>query len=155
MNVGYFARSIADGDPIEVDGLVLRSMHTPGHTDDSYSFQVDGRVFTGDTPLIGGTGRTDLASGDPRAQYDSLFNKLLKLPGETLVFPGHDYKGNRMSTIATEIASNPRLRNRSVEDYVLTMNGLRLPWPRLMDVAIPANIGLGINSGRDKRSDRR
>ncbi len=106
---------------------------------------MDGRVFTGDTLLIRGTGRTDFQNGDPRAQYDSIFNKLLKLPDETLVYPAHDYKGDTVSTIAEEKLFNPRLKVKSVEEYVDLMNNLKLPNPKMMDVAVPANMHIGLH----------
>ena len=102
------------------------------------------RVFTGDTLLIRGTGRTDFQNGDPRAQYDSIFGRLLKLPDETLVFPAHDYKGDTVSTIGEEKAFNPRLQVKSVDDYVALMNGLNLSNPKMMDVAVPANVRQGL-----------
>jgi glyoxylase-like metal-dependent hydrolase (beta-lactamase superfamily II) len=135
---------VDDGARIDVDGLCLRAMHTPGHTEDSYCFLVDGRVFTGDTLLIRGTGRTDFQNGDPAAQFDSLFNKLLKLPDHTLVYPGHDYRGDTCSTIGKEKALNPRLQVGSVDEYVALMNGLNLPKPTMMDVAVPANLRMGL-----------
>ena len=101
-------------------------------------------MFTGDTLLIRGTGRTDFQNGDPRAQYDSIFNKLLKLPDETLVFPAHDYKGDTVSTIGEEKAFNPRLRVKSIDEYVDLMNNLNLPNPKMMDVAVPANMRVGL-----------
>jgi sulfur dioxygenase len=101
------------------------------------------RVFTGDTLLIRGTGRTDFQNGDPRAQYDSIFNKLLRLPDETLVFPAHDYKGETVSSIGEEKAFNPRLKVKSVDEYVALMNNLNLPNPKMMDVAVPANMRVG------------
>jgi rhodanese-related sulfurtransferase len=101
------------------------------------------RVFTGDTLLIRGTGRTDFQNGDPRAQYDSIFNKLLKLPDDTMVFPAHDYKGETVSTIAEERAYNPRLQVKSIDQYVELMNNLNLPNPKMMDVAVPANMKVG------------
>lgn len=104
---------------------------------------MDDRVFTGDTLLIRGTGRTDFQNGDARAQYDSLFNKLLKLPEETLVYPGHDYKGWTVSTIGEEKRYNPRLQAQSVDAYVNVMNNLNLPNPKYMDVAVPANLACG------------
>lgn len=134
---------INDGETLDVDGLKLQALHTPGHTDDSYSYRLADRVFTGDTLLIRGTGRTDFQNGDPYAQYDSLFNRLLKLPEETLVYPGHDYKGWTVSTIGEELRYNPRLQVRSVEEYVALMRSLHLPDPRLMDVAVPANLRCG------------
>ena len=119
-------------------------MYTPGHTDDSYSFLCGDRVFTGDTLLIRGTGRTDFQNGDPRAQYESLFGRLLKLPDETLVYPAHDYKGDTVSTIGEERAHNPRLQVRSPEEYVELMNNLRLGSPKIMDVAVTANMRQGL-----------
>jgi len=118
-------------------------LYTPGHTDDSYSFLMRDRVFTGDTLLIRGTGRTDFQNGDARAQYDSIFNKLLKLPEETMVFPAHDYKGETVSTIGEEKAFNPRLQVKSVDEYVELMGKLNLPNPKMMDVAVPANMRVG------------
>lgn len=137
------SRRVEDGETIDVDGLKLQALYTPGHTDDSYSFRMRDRVFTGDTLLIRGTGRTDFQNGDARAQYDSLFNKLLKLPPETLVYPAHDYKGWTVSTIGEEIRHNPRLQVHSVEEYVHIMQQLKLPDPKLMDVAVPANLECG------------
>ncbi|MGB5234684.1 MAG: MBL fold metallo-hydrolase [Candidatus Macondimonas sp.] len=134
---------VQDGEIIAVDGLTLRALYTPGHTNESYSFLMDDRVFTGDTLLIRGTGRTDFQNGDARAQYDSLFNKLLKLPEDTLVYPGHDYKGWTVSTIGEEKRYNPRLQVSSVEAYVNIMNDLKLPNPKYMDVAVPANLACG------------
>jgi sulfur dioxygenase len=144
-------RRVADNEIIELDGLKLRALHTPGHTDDSYSFVMDDRVFTGDTLLIRGTGRTDFQHGDAAAQYDSLFGKLLTLPEQTLVYPGHDYKGWTVSTIGEERAHNPRLQVPSRDAYVAQMNTLRLPNPRLMDVAVPANLACGKGAPRDAR----
>ena len=102
------------------------------------------RVFTGDTLLIRGTGRTDFQNGDPRAQYDSIFNKLLRLPDETMIFPAHDYKGETVSTIGEEKAFNPRLQVKSVDEYADLMNHLNLPNPKMMDVAVPANMRVGL-----------
>lgn len=135
---------VADGDQLRIEGLALDVMYTPGHTDDSYSFLCGDRVFTGDTLLIRGTGRTDFQNGDPRAQYESLFGRLLKLPDETLVYPAHDYKGDTVSTIGEERAHNPRLQVRSPEEYVELMNNLRLGSPKMMDVAVPANMRQGL-----------
>ncbi len=136
---------VGEGDRIDIEGVSLRALYTPGHTDDSYSFLMDDRVFTGDTLLIRGTGRTDFQNGDAEAQYDSLFNKLLKLPDETLVYPAHDYKGDTVSTIAEERACNPRLQVASRADYVALMNDLKLPNPKMMDVAVPANLRVGLH----------
>jgi glyoxylase-like metal-dependent hydrolase (beta-lactamase superfamily II)/rhodanese-related sulfurtransferase len=136
---------VAEGDRIDIEGLALDVLYTPGHTDDSYSYLMDGRVFTGDTLLIRGTGRTDFQNGDPRAQYDSIFNKLLKLRNETLVYPAHDYKGDTVSTIGEERLFNPRLQVQSVDEYVDLMNNLKLPSPKMMDVAVPANMHVGLH----------
>src|SRR6184192_1547710 len=135
---------VAEGDRVEVEGLRLDVLYTPGHTDDSYSFLLPDRVFTGDTLLIRGTGRTDFQNGDPRAQYDSIFNKLLKLPNETLVYPAHDYKGDTVSTIGEEKLFNPRLKVKSVDEYINLMNNLKLPNPKMMDVAVPTNMKVGL-----------
>jgi len=137
------SRKISDGERLKVDGLELRALYTPGHTDDSYSFVMNDRVFTGDTLLIRGTGRTDFQNGDAGAQYESLFGKLLQLPEQTLVYPAHDYKGWTVSTIAEQRAHNPRLQVRSKQAYIELMQGLRLPNPRLMDIAVPANLACG------------
>ncbi len=134
---------VREDEKIDVDGIALRTLYTPGHTDDSYSFAGADRVFTGDALLIGGTGRTDFQNGDPAAGYDSLFNKLLKLPAGTLVYPAHDYNGNTASTICYEAAHNPRLQISSVEEYADIMNNLNLPDPKMMDVAVPANLAVG------------
>lgn len=135
---------VSDGDRVDIEGLSLDVLYTPGHTDNSYSYLMSDRVFTGDTLLIRGTGRTDFQNGDPRAQYDSIFGKLLKLPDETLVYPAHDYKGDTVSTIGEERAFNPRLQVKSVQEYVELMNSLNLPNPKLMDVAVPTNMQVGL-----------
>ncbi|MGI9385490.1 MAG: MBL fold metallo-hydrolase [Methyloligellaceae bacterium] len=134
---------VREDEIVDVDGVELRTMYTPGHTDDSYSFVADDRVFTGDALLIGGTGRTDFQNGDAYASYDSLFNKLLKLPAETVVFPAHDYNGNTASTIGYERAHNPRLQVSSPDEYAEIMNNLNLANPKMMDVAVPANVSIG------------
>ena len=136
---------VSEGDRVGLEGINLEVLYTPGHTDDSYSYLLQDRVFTGDTLLIRGTGRTDFQNGDAAAQYDSLFNKLLKLPEETLVYPAHDYKGDTVSTIGEEKACNPRLQVDSVDAYVEIMNNLNLPNPKLMDVAVPANVKIGLS----------
>ncbi len=135
---------VTEGDRLAIEGVCLDVLYTPGHTDDSYSFRLADRVFTGDTLLIRGTGRTDFQNGDPRAQYDSIFNKLMKLPDDTLVFPAHDYKGDTVSTIGEEKFFNPRLQVKSVDEYVDLMNNLKLPSPKMMDVAVPANMHVGL-----------
>jgi len=136
---------LADGDRLTVEGLALDAIYTPGHTDDSYSFAMPDRIFTGDTLLIRGTGRTDFQNGDPRQQYESIFGRLLKLPDETLVYPAHDYKGDTVSTIGEERAYNPRLQVASMEEYVELMNNPKLANPKMMDVAVPANMSIGFH----------
>ncbi|NOJ50640.1 MBL fold metallo-hydrolase [Bradyrhizobium archetypum] len=136
---------VSDGDKVMIEGLSLDVMYTPGHTDDSYSYLMGDRVFTGDTLLIRGTGRTDFQNGSSRAQYDSIFNRLLKLPEETLVYPAHDYKGDTVSTIGEEKRYNPRLQVRNVDEYIELMANLKLPNPKMMDVAVPANMHVGLH----------
>ena len=142
--VDVVSMRVEEGDRIEIENIRLDVMYTPGHTDDSYCFRLPDRVFTGDTLLIRGTGRTDFQNGDPYAAYDSLFNKLLKLPDEMLVYPAHDYKGDTVSTIGEEKAFNPRLQVTSADQYAEIMNGLDLPSPKQMDVAVPANLSIGL-----------
>ena len=136
---------LSDGDKLGIEGLSLDVIYTPGHTDDSYSFILPDRVFTGDTLLIRGTGRTDFQNGDPRQQYESIFGRLLKLPNETLIYPAHDYKGETVSTIGEEKAFNPRLQVKSMDEYVEIMNNLKLSNPKIMDVAVPANMKVGLH----------
>ncbi|MEW8525848.1 MAG: MBL fold metallo-hydrolase [Candidatus Thiodiazotropha endolucinida] len=135
-----------EGEKLRVDNLHLDILYTPGHTDDSYSFVLPDRVFTGDTLLIRGTGRTDFQNGDPAAQYDSLFNKLLKLPEQTLVYPAHDYHGMTVSTVWEEKQYNPRLKVSDKQAYVELMNSLKLDNPRMMDIAVPANRKCGLKT---------
>jgi glyoxylase-like metal-dependent hydrolase (beta-lactamase superfamily II) len=135
-----------EGEKLSADNLHLDILYTPGHTDDSYSFVLPDRVFTGDTLLIRGTGRTDFQNGDPAAQYDSLFEKLLKLPEQTLVYPAHDYHGMTVSTIREERQYNPRLQVSGKQAYVELMNSLKLDNPRLMDIAVPANRNCGLKT---------
>ncbi len=142
--VDVVSMRVTEGDKLTIEGLALDVLYTPGHTDDSYSFLMRDRVFTGDTLLIRGTGRTDFQNGSARAQYESLFGKLLKLPEDTLVFPAHDYKGDTVSTIGEEKRCNPRLQVRSVDEYVELMGKLNLPNPKMMDVAVPANMRQGL-----------
>jgi sulfur dioxygenase len=143
-SVDVVSMRLSDGDTMRIEGIELEAIYTPGHTDDSYSFRMQDRVFTGDTLLIRGTGRTDFQNGCPRMQYDSIFNRLLRLPDETMVFPAHDYKGDTVSTIGEEKRYNPRLQVGCVDDYVALMNGLNLSNPKMMDVAVPANKRQGL-----------
>jgi sulfur dioxygenase len=137
------SRTVQDGEVLDVDGLKVRALYTPGHTDDSYSFVAEDRIFTGDTLLIRGSGRTDFQNGDPAAQYDSIFTKILPLGDALFVYPGHDYRGFTVSTIGEERRHNPRLRVASKQAYVEQMRALRLPNPKLMDLAVPANLACG------------
>ncbi|HEY3947592.1 MBL fold metallo-hydrolase [Phenylobacterium sp.] len=132
-----------DGDMLIAGGLKLKALHTPGHTRDSMSLVMDDRVFTGDALLIGGTGRTDLPSGDPHMLFESLFDKLLKLPPETMVFPAHDYKGRSHSTIGTEIAENPRLQKTERAAFVEMMQALDLAAPTHLTEALRTNMSGG------------
>ena len=131
---------IKDNEKIKVENIELKAIYTPGHTDCSYSYLMNDRVFTGDTLLINGTGRTDFQNGNPYDAYDSLFNKLLKLPDTTLVYPAHDYNGKKNSTIQNEKNNNPRLQVSSKEQYAEIMNNLNLANPKMMDIAVPANV---------------
>jgi len=131
---------VKDNEKIKIENIELISMHTPGHTDCSYSFLMNDRVFTGDALLINGTGRTDFQNGNSHDAYDSLFNKLLKLPEKTLVYPAHDYNGKKNSTIENEKKTNPRLQVSSAEEYAEIMNNLNLENPEMIDIAVPANI---------------
>lgn len=141
------SQSIREGEVLDVDGVKLKALYTPGHTDESFSF-VLGRdrpqaVFTGDVLLIRGSGRTDFQGGDPRKSWDSIVNKLFLLPDEVTLYPGHDYKGWTASSIGEERRSNPRIAGKTEADYVAIMNGLNLPNPKLMDIAVPANLACG------------
>ena len=131
---------VKDNDKVNIENIKLITMYTPGHTDCSYSFLMNDRIFTGDTLLINGTGRTDFQNGSARDQYDSLFNKILKLPEKTFVYPAHDYNGKKFSTIKNEKDTNPRLQVKSVDEYVEIMNSLKLSNPKMMDIAVPANV---------------
>ncbi|WP_192484362.1 MULTISPECIES: MBL fold metallo-hydrolase [Cysteiniphilum] len=136
---------IKEDETINFDGLKLKAIYTPGHTDDSYSFVLDGFVFTGDTLLIRGTGRTDFQNGDAYAQYDSIKNKLLKLDDHLIVYPGHDYNGHTSSSIYEEKRFNPRLQVNSAHEYADLMANLNLPNPKYMDIAVPANLRCGLD----------
>ena len=136
---------VKDGEIIEIDNLIIKSLYTPGHTSDSYSFLLDNYLFSGDTLLINGTGRTDFQNGSSKDAYNSLFNNLLKLPEETLVYPGHDYNGKFSSTIGNEKKFNPRLQVKSEDEYVDIMSKLNLSKPKLIDINVSRNIKLGAN----------
>ena len=136
---------VKDSEIIDIDNLKIRSMYTPGHTSDSYSFLLDNYLFTGDTLLINGTGRTDFQNGSSKDAYNSLFNNILKLPEETLVYPGHDYNGKFSSTIGKEKKYNPRLQVKSEDEYIDLMSKLNLAKPKLIDINVSRNIKLGAN----------
>ena len=136
---------VKDNEIIEIDSLKIKSLYTPGHTSDSYSFLLDNYLFTGDTLLINGTGRTDFQNGSSKDAYNSLFNNLLKLPEETLVYPGHDYNGKLSSTIGNEKKFNPRLQVKSVDEYVDIMSNLNLAKPKMIETNVSRNIKLGAN----------
>jgi sulfur dioxygenase len=143
--VDVVSMRVADGDRLQIEGVDLEVLYTPGHTDDSCCLRMEDRVFTGDTLLIRGTGRTDFQNGDARAQYESIFGRLLRLPDETLVYPAHDYKGDTVSTIGEERRWNPRLQVKSADEYIQLMHNLKLANPKMMDVAVPANMRVGLH----------
>jgi len=134
---------VKDDDYINLDNLKIRAIYTPGHTSDSYSFLMDNYLFSGDTLLINGTGRTDFQNGNAKDAYNSIFNKLLKLPEETLLYPAHDYKGEKVSTIGNEKKFNPRLQVKNVDDYIKIMNNLDLKKPSQLEFNVTKNINLG------------
>ena len=134
---------VKDDEYIDLDNLKIRAMYTPGHTSDSYSFLLNNYLFSGDTLLINGTGRTDFQNGNAKDAYNSIFNKLLKLPDETLLYPAHDYKGEKVSTIGKEKKQNPRLQVNSINEYVDIMNNLDLKKPAELETNVAKNINLG------------
>ncbi|MDC0653588.1 MBL fold metallo-hydrolase [Candidatus Pelagibacter sp.] len=134
---------VKEDEIIKLDGLKIKTIYTPGHTSDSYSFLMNNLIFSGDTLLINGTGRTDFQNGNAKDAYHSIFGKLLKLPEDTILYPGHDYNGKKMSTIGNEKKFNPRLQVNSENEYEEIMNNLNLPKPKLMDINVPRNIKLG------------
>ena len=136
---------VKDGEKVKIDQIEIKAIYTPGHTSDSYSFLMDKYLFSGDTLLINGTGRTDFQNGSSEDAYNSLFNKLLKLPDDTLLYPGHDYNGELVSTIGNEKKLNPRLQVNSADEYAEIMSKLNLSKPELMDSNIQSNIRLGAN----------
>jgi len=130
---------LKENEKVKIENIELKTIYTPGHTECSYCFLMNDRVFTGDTLLINGSGRTDFQGGSAVAQYDSIFNKLLKLPEKTMVYPAHDYNGKTSSTIGSEKNNNPRLQVNSMEEYKKIMDDLKLANPKMMDIAVPAN----------------
>ncbi|MDA8891094.1 MBL fold metallo-hydrolase [Candidatus Pelagibacter sp.] len=134
---------LKDEEIIKLDQLEIKALHTPGHTSDSYSFLMDNHLFSGDTLLINGTGRTDFQNGSAKDAYNSIFNRLLVLPEETLLYPAHDYNGKKVSSIGNEKKFNPRLQVRNEEEYIEIMNNLNLPEPKSMDINVTRNIRLG------------
>ena len=136
---------VKDDEIIKIDQIEIKAMYTPGHTSDSYSFLMDNYLFSGDTLLINGTGRTDFQNGSSKDAYNSIFNGLLKLPEDTILYPGHDYNGKESSTIGNEKKFNPRLQVKNVDEYVELMSNLNLAKPELIDINVSRNIKLGAN----------
>ena len=136
---------VKDDETIKIDQIEIKAMYTPGHTSDSYSFLMKNYLFSGDTLLINGTGRTDFQNGSSKDAYNSIFNRLLKLPEDTILYPGHDYNGKESSTIGNEKKFNPRLQVRNVDEYVELMSNLNLAKPKLIDINVSRNIKLGAN----------
>lgn len=134
---------VKDEEIIKLDQIEIKALYTPGHTSDSFSFLMNDCLFSGDTLLINGTGRTDFQNGSAKDAYNSIFNKLLKLPEKTLLYPAHDYNGEKVSSIGKEKKFNPRLQVSSENEYVEIMNNLNLPEPKMMDVNVARNIKLG------------
>ena len=136
---------VKDNEIIKIDNLEIKSIYTPGHTSESYSFLLENYLFSGDALLINGTGRTDFQNGNSKDSYHSIFDKLLKLPEKTLLYPGHDYNGKKVSTIGNEKKFNPRLQVKNVDEYIEIMTNLNLTKPDMMDSNVNRNIQLGIN----------
>jgi len=136
---------VKDDEIIKIDKMEIKAIYTPGHTSDSYSFLMNNYLFSGDTLLINGTGRTDFQNGSSNDAYDSIFNRLLKLPEETLLYPGHDYNGKKVSSLKKEKEFNPRLQVKNVNEYIDIMNNLNLSKPKLIDINVSRNIKLGTN----------
>ena len=136
---------VKDDEIIKIDQIEIKAMYTPGHTSDSYSFLMNNYLFSGDTLLINGTGRTDFQNGSSKDAYNSIFNRLLKLPEDTILYPGHDYNGKESSTIGNEKKFNPRLQVKNVDEYVELMSNLNLAKPELIDINVSRNIKLGAN----------
>ena len=136
---------VSDNEEIKIENIKLKALFTPGHTSESFSFLMNDRVFTGDTLLIKGTGRTDFQNGNSKDAYNSIFKRLLKLPEDTILYPGHDYNGKESSTIGNEKKFNPRLQVKNVDEYVELMSNLNLAKPKLIDINVSRNIKLGAN----------
>ena len=134
---------VKDDEVIDLDEFKIRALYTPGHTSDSFCFLMDNYLFSGDTLLINGTGRTDFQNGSSKDAYNSIFNRLLKLPDETLLYPAHDYKGETVSTIGKEKKFNPRLQVKNIEEYIEIMNNLNLKKPENIDYNVSSNLNLG------------
>jgi sulfur dioxygenase len=137
------SKTVSDGEKIHVGTIEFTVLETPGHTQDSFCLYTDGMIFTGDTLFVRGTGRTDFQAGNPIDQYNSIVNKIFTLPDETIVYPGHDYNGNTCTTVWEEKNFNPRLAGKTVEEFKYIMDNLNLPNPKLMDIAVPANLACG------------
>ncbi len=137
-------KKVFDGDILIFGNYQIKAIYTPGHTDDSYCFITENMLFTGDTLLIRGSGRTDFQNGDSYAAYESIMTKLMTLPGSTIIYPGHDYNGVTSSSVAEEKRNNPRLQVNSPEEYAKIMDDLKLPPPNYIDIAVPANLKCGI-----------
>ncbi|ASG68358.1 Zn-dependent hydrolase [Francisella halioticida] len=140
----HTTKKVFDGDIIEFGNYQIKAIYTPGHTDDSYCFMTENKLFTGDTLLIRGSGRTDFQNGNSYAAYDSIMSKLMTLPGNTIIYPGHDYNGLTSSSVAEEKKNNPRLQVGSAEEYAKLMGDLKLPPPNYIDIAVPANLKCGV-----------
>ena len=136
---------LKDGENLNIENIQLKAIYTPGHTDCSYCYVMNDRVFTGDTLLINGTGRTDFQNGNSKDAYNSIFNRLLKLPEDTILYPGHDYNGKKLSTIGNEKKFNPRLQVKNADEYTELMSNLNLSKPKLIDINVSRNIKLGAN----------
>lgn len=137
------SKTVSDGEKIHVGTIEFTVLETPGHTQDSFCLYTDGMIFTGDTLFVRGTGRTDFQAGNPIDQYNSIVNKIFTLPDETIIYPGHDYNGNTCTTVWEEKNFNPRLAGKTVEEFKYIMDNLNLPNPKLMDIAVPANLACG------------
>lgn len=137
------SKTVSDGEKIHVGTIEFTVLETSGHTQDSFCLYTDGMIFTGDTLFVRGTGRTDFQAGNPIDQYNSIVNKIFTLPDATIVYPGHDYNGNTSTTVWEEKNFNPRLAGKTVEEFKYIMDNLNLPNPKLMDIAVPANLACG------------